>query len=109
MSLHSNISLPEQHVINFVRELRQKRNIGQEELAQGIGVAKSFIGNVESPKSRAKYNLNHIDRLARFFGISPKDFLPVKPLLPLSPVSKAKKPGVAAPKPATRKRTTKNP
>lgn len=39
-------------------------------------VKRTFITNVESGKNRAKYNLNHIDKMADHFGLSPKDFLP---------------------------------
>ena len=38
------------------------------------------LGAIENPKHRAKYNLSHINKLARIFQCSPKDFLPDKPL-----------------------------
>lgn len=75
------ISPIEQHVIDFVKELRTKKDLSQEEVASIIGKTKAFIGNIESTKNRAKYNLNHINLLADYFNISPKDFLPVKPIL----------------------------
>jgi transcriptional regulator with XRE-family HTH domain len=74
----ANISAIEQHVIDFVRELRYKENLTQENLATILNVKRSFINNVESPKNRSKYNLNHIDKIASHFGISPQDFLPEK-------------------------------
>lgn len=49
-------------------------------LAYGIGVSKGFIGMAESPKSPSKYNLNHLNKIAKFLGCSPRDFLPEKPL-----------------------------
>jgi len=78
MSQTLKISAIEQHVIDFVIELRNKHNLKQEDIATIIGVKRSFITNVESVKNRAKYNLNHIDKLADHFGLSPKDFLPEK-------------------------------
>ena len=39
-----------------------------------------FIGDVESTKSRAKYNLNHINKLAEIFECSPREFLPDVPV-----------------------------
>jgi len=75
----TNISAIEQHVIDFVRELRYKENLTQENLATILNVKRSFINNVESPNDRSKYNLNHIDKFASHFGMSPKDFLPEKP------------------------------
>ena len=78
MPSNLNISAIEQHVIDFVTELRIKRQLTQADIAVIIGVGRSFINKVEDKKERAKYNLNHIDKLADHFGLSPKDFLPEK-------------------------------
>lgn len=45
-----------------------------------LDVSFGFIGNIENPKYSAKYNLNHINKLAFIFECSPKDFLPLKAL-----------------------------
>lgn len=78
MSPERNTSAIEQHVIDFVSGLRAKHNLTQEDIGTIIGVSRSFVKNIENGKSRAKYNLNHIDKLADHFGLSPKDFLPQK-------------------------------
>ena len=78
MSDAVKISAIDQHVIDFVTELRIKRQLKQEDIAVILGVGRSFISKVEDRKERAKYNLNHIDKLADHFGLSPKDFLPEK-------------------------------
>jgi transcriptional regulator with XRE-family HTH domain len=78
MSQHINIATIEQYVIDFVIELRIKKNLKQDDIATILGVKRSFITNIESNKNRAKYNLTHIDKLADHFGLSPKDFLPEK-------------------------------
>jgi transcriptional regulator with XRE-family HTH domain len=70
----------EQFVIEKVKEHRLKLNISQAELAFRIGVSPGFIGNVESRKFSAKYNLNHLNKFAEVFGCSPKDFLPETPV-----------------------------
>jgi transcriptional regulator with XRE-family HTH domain len=70
----------EQFVIEKVKENRLKLNISQAELAFRIGVSPGFIGNVESSKFSAKYNLNHLNKFAEVFNCSPKDFLPETPL-----------------------------
>lgn len=75
------ISPIEQHVIEYVKELRAIKKLSQEEIGNIIGKSKAFIGNIESTKNRAKYNLTHINALADHFNISPKDFLPEKPIL----------------------------
>ncbi|WP_320052639.1 helix-turn-helix transcriptional regulator [uncultured Acetobacteroides sp.] len=66
----------EQHVIDAVKKKRLEQNISQATLAFCLNVSKGFIGDVESPKMRAKYNLNHINELAKFFNCSPREFLP---------------------------------
>ncbi len=70
----------EQYVVDVVRAKRIERGWSQKELAFQLDVSVGFIGDVENPKYRAKYNLNHINELAKIFGCSPRDFLPNKPL-----------------------------
>ena len=79
MSETAKISAIEQHIIDFVTELRIKRQLTQADIAVILGVGRSFVNKVEDKKERAKYNVNHIDKLADHFGLSPKDFLPEKP------------------------------
>lgn len=69
----------EQFVIDAVKEKRIKRNFSQAYLAHQLDVSNGFIGKVESPKFQAKYNLNHINELAKIFECPPTDFLPPKP------------------------------
>jgi len=76
----NNISPIEQSIIEFVRKLRADKNLTQEDIGNIIGVKQSYIASVESLKSRAKYNINHVNSLADHFGMSPKDFLPEKAL-----------------------------
>lgn len=73
------VSKIDQYVIDFVKKLRDTKKISQEDIGSIIGKTSSFIGNIESPKNRAKYNLNHINKLADYFDLSPKDFLPTEP------------------------------
>ena len=70
----------EQYVINRVKELRIEKNISQAELSRLLDVSEGFIGNVESKNYRAKYNLRHINSLAKILKCSPKDFLPERAL-----------------------------
>lgn len=80
MKDQENIAGIDQYVIDFVRRLRTERNLLQEDIAGILGTTKAFISNAESINHRAKYNLRHIDKLAQFFNLSPKDFLPEKSL-----------------------------
>lgn len=68
----------EQFVVDFVLKLRTEKKLTQADIGYIIGVKQSFIANAENRNNRTKYNVNHIDRLADHFGISPKDFLPEK-------------------------------
>lgn len=69
----------EQYVIDVVKRKREERGWSQKDLAFQIDLSLGFIGDVENPKYRAKFNLNHINELAKAFECSPKDFLPDKP------------------------------
>ena len=70
----------EQYVIDAVRRKRIEKGISQKELAFMLDLSIGFIGDVESTKSRAKYNLNHINKLAEIFECSPREFLPDVPV-----------------------------
>jgi transcriptional regulator with XRE-family HTH domain len=75
-----NIEPVEQYVIDIVRDLRTSKGISQQRLALELGVSKSFISSVESKNFPGKYNIRHLNILAKVFGCSPRDFLPEKPL-----------------------------
>ncbi|WP_374950247.1 helix-turn-helix domain-containing protein [Mucilaginibacter sp.] len=69
----------EAYVINKVKEKREALNLTQSELALELNVSDGFIGQVESSKYPAKYNLNHLNKLAIVFKCSVKDFIPEQP------------------------------
>ncbi|HEY4874534.1 MAG TPA: helix-turn-helix transcriptional regulator [Puia sp.] len=66
----------ELYVIGKVRERRVALKLSQDDLAFFLDTDRSFIGLVESPNSRAKYNLNHLNKLAKEMKCSLKDFMP---------------------------------
>ena len=66
----------EQHVIDIVRKLRRNKRMRQQDLAKVLNTSSSFIGNVENGRNPAKYNLKHISKLAEYFDLSPRYFLP---------------------------------
>lgn len=66
----------EQFIINKVREKRIEAKLSQKQLSEELNITLGFIGHVESPKNRAKYNINHLNKLARIFNCAIKDFLP---------------------------------
>lgn len=69
----------ELYVIERVKELRNSQNLSQAKLAILIDVSVGFIGHVENPSDRAKYNLNHLNKLAKILNCSFKEFFPDKP------------------------------
>lgn len=79
MGKRNNIEPIEQYVIDFVIKIRQENNLSQQDIANIIGISRSYIKDIENPKSIAKYNLRHINALADYFNISPSSFLPSKP------------------------------
>jgi len=76
----TGISPFEQYVIDKVRAMRIERGMSQRQLANIIDVSNGFIGSVESTSERAKYNLDHINAIAKAFECSPRDLLSDKPI-----------------------------
>ncbi|HNP25024.1 MAG TPA: helix-turn-helix transcriptional regulator [Panacibacter sp.] len=74
------LSKIEKYIIEKVKEKRNEHELTQIVLSQKLNMSDSFVGHVETPKRRAKYNVNHINSLAKIFKCSPKEFLPEKPL-----------------------------
>ena len=74
------VSAIDKYVIEAVRRERMAQNLSQAMLSFGIGVSRGFVGQVESPKFETKYNVNHINEIAKFLGCSPRKFLPEEPL-----------------------------
>lgn len=80
MSKASSKSRIELFVIEKAKALREEAKISQSELAFRLNVSNGFIGQVESERFPSKYNLDHIDKLAKIFQCSPKDFIPAEPI-----------------------------
>lgn len=70
----------ELYIIERVKEKRIESGWSQIFLSQKLNMSDSFVGHVETPNRRAKYNVNHLNALAKIFECSPKDFMPEKPL-----------------------------
>lgn len=68
----------EQYVIDRVRDMRLEKGISQAELADRIDVTRGFIGAVENPRQRAKYNLRILNEIAKVLDCSIREFFPEK-------------------------------
>jgi len=69
------------YVAYRIRDLRKEKKMTQLTLAVEIGVSHAFIGQVEDPKHKSRYNLIHLNKIAQALGCSPKEFLPDTPIL----------------------------
>jgi transcriptional regulator with XRE-family HTH domain len=69
----------DQAVIDLVKGMREAKRLSQDDLALYLDVTRGYIGQVESPQERAKYNLNQLNRLAYEMKCSPRDFIPALP------------------------------
>lgn len=78
--MHESLDEIERYVISKVREIRETKSVTQEELSLSIGKNITFISQVEAPSKKAKYNVVHLNLIAKALDCSPKDFWPEKPL-----------------------------
>ncbi|HSZ34673.1 MAG TPA: helix-turn-helix transcriptional regulator [Puia sp.] len=67
-------------IISQVTKMRNQHGYTQEDIAIHLDVSTGYIGHIESPNFRAKYNTSHLNELAKLFKCSPKDFMPEKAL-----------------------------
>lgn len=68
------------YVISKIKEIRVAKKMTQSDLALALGMSNGFIGQIESPRYRAKYNVSHLNEIAKIFECSIRDFFPEKPL-----------------------------
>lgn len=63
-----------------VKEKRIEFNLTQFDLSLKLGKSESFVAQVENDRNGNKYNINHLNDLAKIFNCSIKDFLPDDPI-----------------------------
>jgi transcriptional regulator with XRE-family HTH domain len=68
----------DQAVVALVKARREFLEMSQDEVAECLDVTRGYIGQVESPRSRSKYNLNQLNRLAYKMECSPREFIPAE-------------------------------
>ena len=78
--MHISLEKIERYIILRVKELREEKNITQEQLSLAIGRNITFISQIEAPSKKAKYNIIHLNLIAKVLECSPKDFWPENPL-----------------------------
>jgi len=70
----------DKYVIQEVKRRRTEKKFSQSKLAFELDVPTSFIAMIESGKYDKKYNVAHLNALARILECSPKDFMPDRAL-----------------------------
>ena len=79
-TIEVEISETDLFVINKARELRVMRQLSQVDLSILLGMSEGAVGKIENPKLRDKYNIRHINLLAKALRCSPRDLYPEKTL-----------------------------
>jgi transcriptional regulator with XRE-family HTH domain len=79
--MHSSLDEIERYIIKRVKEIRKSKGISQSSLSLTIGKSTTFISDIEAPSKKAKFNVIHLNLIAKALGCSPKDFWPDKPIL----------------------------
>ena len=79
--MHDSLDEIERYIISRIRDIREAKGIGQEELSLAIGMNIGFISQIEAPSKRAKYNVVHLNLVAKALDCSPKDFWPEEPII----------------------------
>jgi transcriptional regulator with XRE-family HTH domain len=74
------ISNVDKYVIQKVREKRLEKGMSQSQLAFELNIATGFIASIESGKYDKKYNVSHLNEIAKILECSPADFLPAIPI-----------------------------
>ena len=78
--MHESLEEIERFVITRVKEIRERKGMSQVSLSLAIGKSTTFISDIEAPSKKAKYNIKHLNEIAKILECSPKDFWPDKPL-----------------------------
>ncbi|MBL0741075.1 helix-turn-helix transcriptional regulator [Chryseolinea lacunae] len=76
--LEITISQLDWYLINQVKKLRKQKGISQADLSVKMGFSEKLVGSIENPTLSARYNVSHINLLAKALNCNIHDLLPVK-------------------------------
>lgn len=76
MKYSGKLSPLDKYIILAVRKKREEQGIAQADLSVRMELNDKFVGNVESFRQKAKYNINHLNKIAEILNCSLADFLP---------------------------------
>lgn len=80
LKMHESLDKIERHIISRVKEIREVKGVTQEQLSLSLGKNITFISQIEAPSKKARYNVRHLNDIAKILNCSPKDFWPDRPL-----------------------------
>ena len=66
----------ELYIIDKVRELRLANKVGQKKLSLELKLSVSYVGRAEKLYTSTKYNINHLNEIARYFNVPYSYFFP---------------------------------
>lgn len=76
MKYSGKLSPLDKYIILAVKKKREEQGIAQADLSVRMELNDKFVGNVESFRQKAKYNINHLNRIAEILNCPLTDFLP---------------------------------
>ena len=69
----------ELYAMRIVKDKREAAGISQRQLSMDMNLDMGAVGKVEDENDPAKYNINHLNALARYFSCYLWDFFPDEP------------------------------
>ncbi|MEQ3219778.1 helix-turn-helix domain-containing protein [Butyricimonas virosa] len=69
----------ELYAMRIVKDKREAAGISQRQLSMDMNLDMGAVGKVEDENDPAKYNINHLNALARYFNCDLWDFFPDEP------------------------------
>ncbi|MCC8173975.1 MAG: helix-turn-helix domain-containing protein [Odoribacter sp.] len=70
----------DKYIVRKVKEIRERGNMSIRYFADCLNISESYIRRCESETSDKKYNLNHLNKIAKFFDCTLWEIIPQKPL-----------------------------
>jgi transcriptional regulator with XRE-family HTH domain len=67
------------YVINQVKKIRRSKGISQADLSVKMGFSEKLVGSIENPTLKAKYNVSHLNTLAKALECTIHDLIPSIP------------------------------
>lgn len=80
----------ERYVIMVVKQKRLDAGMSQRALSIKLGLEEAYVGHAENPSNNEKYNLNHLNELAKIFKCPISDFFP-NPFLDINCIQEYRK------------------